>query len=551
MIKFVIQKEETDQTIISFLKKRFKTTPLSLIYKLFRTKKIKIDGTNVRYYHHRLKEGEEVEIHDNYLQKTNLAVYPLSQSKIYFEIIYEDQNILLVLKEHGITMPSLDNAVRYYLAEKDPAEYQYQMDNFFVLIAAHRLDKLTKGLVIYPKNPSAKRVLYQAMADKSKITKKYLATCEKKPKKILPGYISAQKMEFSPKSTNPQAKFCALEAKKINTKNNYQTLEITLHTGRKHQIRSILSYFGLPIVGDKKYEKEFINFNKGVKKILKGSQSPYEKKIALFNLLENLKVGDMPSEKKKRVDYLLKAHLYSDLAKQSMEDYKKITAENFSKAEKISKQFWRYTFLDIQTNKEEEKFEKKISEIENELTQKRTLPLQKVGPKFKIDRKSFYHLIHSLQTEEAKTLREASNYVSKKTGLQLTETLDFMEEVSKLPQHLILATDESGYPLNLAPRKELIKGSVNTEIFANFISRVEIPSEGKYYLLMDNIPFHKSVRVKEAMINNDIEPKYIEPKTEEELRKVLDYKIKLLQQEDLRKYFKDCLDFDFTIKSGH
>src|SRR6185436_2732212 len=134
MIKFVIQKEETDQTIISFLKKRFKTTPLSLIYKLFRTKKIKIDGTNVRYYHHRLKEGEEVEIHDNYLQKTNLAVYPLSQSKIYFEIIYEDQNILLVIKEHGITMPSLDNAVRYYLAEKDPAEYQYQMDNFFVLI---------------------------------------------------------------------------------------------------------------------------------------------------------------------------------------------------------------------------------------------------------------------------------------------------------------------------------------------------------------------------------------------------------------------------------
>ncbi|CAG8755998.1 6518_t:CDS:2, partial [Cetraspora pellucida] len=146
---------------------------------------------------------------------------------------------------HGITMPSLDNAVRYYLAEKDPAEYQYQMDNFFVLIAAHRLDKLTKGLVIYPKNPSAKRVLYQAMADKRKITKKYLAI--------------SQKMEFSPKSTNPQAKFCALEVKKINTKNNYQTLEITLHTGRKHQIRSILSYFGLPIVGDKKYVS-----NKGV-----------------------------------------------------------------------------------------------------------------------------------------------------------------------------------------------------------------------------------------------------------------------------------------------
>ena len=112
-----------------------------------------------------------------------------------------------------------------------------------------------------------------------------------------------------------------------------------------------------------------------------------------------------------------------------------------------------------------------------------TLPLQKAGPKFKIDRKSFYHLIHSLQTEEAKTLKEASDYVVRKGGpllsiptiyrilkkikysyhgihyrnpkqkQNLPETLEFMEEVNKLPFYLILATDESGYPLNLAPKK--------------------------------------------------------------------------------------------------
>ncbi|CAG8456569.1 27235_t:CDS:1 [Gigaspora margarita] len=262
MLDFTIQKEEADQTIISFLKKRFKTTPLSLIYKLFRNKKIKINGENVRYYHHRLKVGEKVEIHDNYLQQSsNLIAYPLSRTKIYFEIIYEDKNILIALKEHGITMPSLDNAVRNYLAEKNPVEYQRQVANFFVLTAAHRLDKLTKGLVLYPKNPLAKRVLYQAIADKNKITKKYLAFCEKLPKKPLPNYISGylgknnqeQKMEFFLKPTNPQAKFCALETKKIGEKNTYQIFEITLHTGRKHQIRSILSYFGLPVIGDKKY----------------------------------------------------------------------------------------------------------------------------------------------------------------------------------------------------------------------------------------------------------------------------------------------------------
>src|SRR6185436_15350121 len=261
MINFTIQKETADQTIISFLKKRFRTTPLSLIYKLFRTKKVKIDGKNIRYYHHRLKMGEKIEIRDNYLQLSNSIIYPLSRTKIYFEIIYEDKNILIVLKEHGITMPSLDNAVRNYLSEKNPTEYQQQIENFFVLTAAHRLDKVTRGLVIYPKNPLAKKVLYKAIADKSKITKKYLTLCENLSKKKLPNYISGyleknsqeQKMMFSLKTTNPQAKLCALEIKKLSTNNEQQTLEITLHTGRKHQIRSILSYLGCPIIGDKKY----------------------------------------------------------------------------------------------------------------------------------------------------------------------------------------------------------------------------------------------------------------------------------------------------------
>ncbi|MCE8169428.1 MAG: RluA family pseudouridine synthase [Candidatus Moeniiplasma glomeromycotorum] len=270
MISFTVSKELADQTIISCLKKRFKTTSLSLIYKLFRTKKVKINGENVRYYHHRLKGGEKIEIYDNYLQLSNQTIYPLSNTKIYFEIIYEDKNILIALKEHGITMPSLDNAVRNYLAKKNPDEYQRQVENYFVLTAVHRLDKLTKGLVIYPKNPLAKKILYKLIGDKSKITKKYLAHCEKSPKNSLPNYISGylsknsqeQKMEFSWQPTRPQAKFCALEVKKIKKENNYQILEITLHTGRKHQIRSILSYFNCPIIGDQKYGSKIITQNK-------------------------------------------------------------------------------------------------------------------------------------------------------------------------------------------------------------------------------------------------------------------------------------------------
>ncbi|CAG8684941.1 5333_t:CDS:2, partial [Racocetra fulgida] len=243
MLNFTIRQEESDQTLISFLKRRFKTTPLSLIYKLFSTKKIKVNGENIRYYHHRLKAGEQIVIHDNYL-KTAVAkttIFPLSQSKVYFEITYEDPNILIVVKEHGITMLNLDNDVRHYLAEKDPTEYRRQIENFFVLTAVHRLDKLTQGLVIYPKNPMVKKILYKAISDKNKITKKYLAFCEKLSRSDLPNYISGylekndseHKMQFSLNPTTSQVKFCA-----------------------------ILSYFGYPIVGDKKYGSSVVMNNK-------------------------------------------------------------------------------------------------------------------------------------------------------------------------------------------------------------------------------------------------------------------------------------------------
>lgn len=262
MISFIIGKEETDQTIISFLKRRFKTTPLSLIYKLFRNKKIKINGESIRYYHHRLKVGEEINIYDNSLKVSNPNISWLpNKSKVNFEVIYEDKNILLVLKEHGISMPELDKAVKYYFYQQNPQNYQKLSQKYFSFTAVHRLDKLTKGLVIYPRNPAAKRILYNSINDKEKIKKKYLAMCEKSAKKRLPSFISGylwknekeQKMEFSPSCEKENAKHCAMEVKEINKENNFLLLEITLHTGRKNQIRSILSYFGLPIIGDKKY----------------------------------------------------------------------------------------------------------------------------------------------------------------------------------------------------------------------------------------------------------------------------------------------------------
>jgi len=184
VLSFLVSSEENNQTIISFLKRRFKDTPISLIYKLFRAKKVQVNQQNCRYYHYRLKKNDQIVIKDKWLQtSTKQNSLPLP-SDLDINVIYEDENILLVLKEHNQEIyqknnPNcLDNQVQHYIYQQNPEKYQRQTQTFFVPVALHRLDKLTKGLVIYPKNAAAKKILYNSINDKSKITKTYLTICE-------------------------------------------------------------------------------------------------------------------------------------------------------------------------------------------------------------------------------------------------------------------------------------------------------------------------------------------------------------------------------------
>lgn len=266
--------------------------------------------------------------------------------------------------------------------------------------------------------------------------------------------------------------------------------------------------------------------------------------------------------------------------------------------------------------------------------------LQKTGRRQKMDKKDIYFLLSYLSTKKA-TLKEMVNYLYEKREKSLSvstvfltlkrikysyqviayrhpqqkqnlaEVIEFMERVNELPPRQLLATDESGHPLNLATRKgwglkgqkitahkpsygtnyslllvirnvknkgvihwELIKGSIGTDVFHEFLANMKIPIEEKHYLLLDNIAFHKSTKIKELLEQKNIEPRYIvasnpylnptellfnvikgyvkkqEPRTKEELEKVISGKISELQKEDLTKYFRDCLDFDFVFKNG-
>lgn len=260
MIKLIITINDSEQTLIKFLKKVLKKTPLSLIYKLLRSQVILLNNKKIKDYNIILQLNDEILINDSNLEISHKL--DDQNSEMELSIIYEDDNLLIIDKPHNTvvhhpTQDCLDNAVRKYLKDID---FSYS----FTVSHIHRLDKLTRGLICYAKNKIASKILLKAIQNHNQIEKTYLAVCQGvvEKKDIIKGYLTynddLQKMIFNHKRLDKFSKNVAIVIEPLLTKNNQTLLQIKLLTGRKHQIRAILSYYDLPIIGDMKYGSEKI-----------------------------------------------------------------------------------------------------------------------------------------------------------------------------------------------------------------------------------------------------------------------------------------------------
>ena len=123
---------------------------------------------------------------------------------------------------------------------------------------AHRLDRVTSGLLIFAKKKSALKQLNQWFADR-KIQKTYLAITSTPPK---PAKGILEHHLFTDKSAKKTLVYDHPKGGTKPARLHYRTLEVNEHgtlleikpsTGRFHQIRAQLGYIGCPILGDEKY----------------------------------------------------------------------------------------------------------------------------------------------------------------------------------------------------------------------------------------------------------------------------------------------------------
>lgn len=174
--------------------------------------------------------------------------YEQKQMAKHYNLVFIDDNVIAVDKFDNIET----------INSKGDSLYDELKAEYGEIYAIHRLDRRTSGLVIFARNRVAEKELLTAFKNRL-LDKKYHAIVKgqfNSSHAILKNYCVKDAKNSIVKvidKPTPNAVEIITEYKVIKTIGSNSLVEITLHTGRTHQIRAHMAYIGHQVIGDGKY----------------------------------------------------------------------------------------------------------------------------------------------------------------------------------------------------------------------------------------------------------------------------------------------------------
>lgn len=177
-------------------------------------------------------------------------------------ILYEDNHIIVVLKPQMVPCcPDESGDSNLFDCVKEYIRVTYSKQGNVFLGLVHRLDRPTGGVMVFAKTSKAAARLSEKMKNGGFEKKYYAVLCgvPSKKKALLENYLrknSVNNMVYVCTQTEEGAKFASLEYEIKEERAGLSLADITLHTGRTHQIRVQTSSINCPVYGDMRYGGE-------------------------------------------------------------------------------------------------------------------------------------------------------------------------------------------------------------------------------------------------------------------------------------------------------